>query len=141
LWDASRPERWLVPPAHPAHDGLGGLPDVKPGKRTGKDESMDQQIVSFDLQDKAQLEMSRSWGGLPRLSVSAADDSYAVEFVHTRDSDPWVSMAFFRSLSDQAQQAAEILAGLISHDISGDTDEGTSGSDGGSSWDDQDSGV
>jgi hypothetical protein len=82
---------------------------------------MDQQVVSFDLRDKAEIDLSRSRGGLPRLSVSTAsvagestEESYGVEFVHTRDSDPQVSMAFFRSLSDQARQAANELADLIS---------------------------
>jgi hypothetical protein len=64
---------------------------------------------------------------LPRLSVSTASaasvagESAEVEFVHTRDSDPQVSMAFFRSLSDQARQAADELADLIS----GNTTTGT----------------
>jgi predicted nucleic acid-binding protein len=83
---------------------------------------MDQRVVSFDLRDRAEIDLSHSRGGLPRLSVStasaasavsAADESQEVEFVHTCDSDPWVSMAFFLSLSDRARRAAEDLADLI----------------------------
>jgi hypothetical protein len=84
---------------------------------------MDQQVVSFDLRDKAEIDLSRSRGGFPRVTVSAVsveDDPHGVEheveFVHTRDSDPLVSLAFFRSLSDQARQAAEMLADLVSDD-------------------------
>jgi hypothetical protein len=90
---------------------------------------MDQQVVSFDLRDRAEIDLSRSRGGLPRLSVStastasAADESYGVEFVHTRDSDPQVSLAFFQSLSDQARQTADELADLISSNTTG-TDPG-----------------
>lgn len=76
--------------------------------------SVEQQVVSFDLQDQAQIDVSHSRGGLPRLSVVAADGSVEVEFVHTVDSDPLVSMVFFSSLRDQAQQAAEDLAHLMS---------------------------
>jgi hypothetical protein len=93
---------------------------------------VDQQVVSFDLRDTALIELSRSWGGLPRLSVSAADESYEVEFVHTCDSDPLVSVAFFRSLSDEARRAAEELTELIPGDAAGNAD---------SRWDNADSGV
>jgi hypothetical protein len=82
---------------------------------------MDQQVVSFDLRDRAEIDLSRSRGGLPRLSVSAVDESYEVEFVHTCDSDPLVSMAFFLSLSDRARRAAEELADLMSGDTAGGT--------------------
>lgn len=75
---------------------------------------MDQQVVSFDVQDTTQIDVSHSRGGLPRLSVSSVDGSQEAEFVHTCDSDPLVSMAFFSSLRDQAQRAAEDVAHLMS---------------------------
>jgi hypothetical protein len=105
---------------------------------------MDQQVVSFDLRDRAEIDLSRSRGGLPRLSVWAAvpaeDKSplveQGVEFVHTCDSDPLVSMAFFLSLSDRARRAAEELADLMSGNTTGDAN-----SVGGTRRDNADSGV
>jgi hypothetical protein len=74
----------------------------------------DVRVLSFDMQDEAQIEICRSRGGLPRVSVSAVDGSQEVEFVHTVDSDPLVSIAFFEALIRQSQQAIDELAQLMS---------------------------
>jgi hypothetical protein len=73
----------------------------------------DAHVLSFDMQDEARIEICRSRGGLPRVSVSAVDGSQEVEFVHTIDSDPLVSIAFFEALIRQSQQAIDELAHLM----------------------------
>jgi hypothetical protein len=72
---------------------------------------MSQQVVSFDLRDNAVADISRGWR-FPRLSVVTANGSHEVEFVHTADGDREKSIAFLRSLSEQALRMAGELAGL-----------------------------
>lgn len=74
---------------------------------------MDSHVMSFDLHDDARLEMSASRGGFPRLTVSTVDETQEVEFVHTVDSDPAVSIKFFSSLSEYAQHVVADLRHLV----------------------------
>jgi hypothetical protein len=68
--------------------------------------------ASFGTHTNAEIDLYRGQNGFLRMYVLAADGSNSVEFVHPSEGDAQRSVAFLRSLSEQAQRMAGELARL-----------------------------